>query len=213
MALDKQIHIYSVDTGAFYTRKESQLHWKLHKYRYEKEKVKKNINELEYKLATYSILEGEMKEFLDTENSHDFTQEEYCLITMWISLRNYYLEIKDYKSQKIKETKDKLLEVLKERAERNSNPSSRFIRKLNNKQIIDKNVISVFESALTRILNLKINQLTDDIIIVKTFYFDIIKDLVLNGFEYNGEHYKYFTSSAGQIRTKKTVFIKQSLLG
>ena len=35
--------------------------------------------------------------------------------------------------------------------------------------------------------------------------------MIFNGFEYQGEKYIYFTSSAGQIRTKKVVFIKESL--
>ena len=77
--------------------------------------------------------------------------------------------------------------------------------------IKDKNVISIFESSLTRALDEKIDELTDDIMVVRVFYFDIIKDLILNGFVYNNEKYIYLTSSAGQIRAKKTVFIKERL--
>ena len=60
-------------------------------------------------------------------------------------------------------------------------------------------------------LDIQTNELTDNIFVIKVFYFDIINDLIENGFMYNGEHYRYFTSSAGQIRTKKTVFIKTEL--
>ena len=47
--------------------------------------------------------------------------------------------------------------------------------------------------------------------VIQVYYYDMIKDLIYFGYEYKGEKYIYFTSSAGQIRTKKTVFIKESL--
>ena len=43
----------------------------------------------------------------------------------------------------------------------------------------------------------------------QVYYFDIFKDLIFNGFLFNGEKYVYYTSSAGQIRKKKAVFIKE----
>ena len=46
--------------------------------------------------------------------------------------------------------------------------------------------------------------------VVQIYYFDILKDILHNGYEYKGEKYIYFTSSSGQIRTKKCVFIKES---
>ena len=42
--------------------------------------------------------------------------------------------------------------------------------------------------------------------VVQTYYFDIIKDIIYFGFEYKGEKYIYFTSSAGQIRQKEMCF-------
>lgn len=39
----------------------------------------------------------------------------------------------------------------------------------------------------------------------------MLKSIVINGFIYNKEKYVCLTASAGQIRTKKTVFIKESL--
>ncbi|HHX69720.1 MAG TPA: hypothetical protein GX708_16950, partial [Gallicola sp.] len=85
------------------------------------------------------------------------------------------------------------------------------VRKLNEDCISIKNVISMFESTLTRTLKIPIDTLTTDLFIVQTYFFDVLKDIVLNGFIYKGEKYIYFTSSAGQIRTKKSVFIKESL--
>ncbi|GAA4880511.1 DNA-directed RNA polymerase YonO [Paenibacillus vulneris] len=61
-------------------------------------------------------------------------------------------------------------------------------------------------------MGLKENQLSLDIVIVETFFFQILEDIIINGFLLNNEKYVCFTASAGQIRTKKTVFIKESLL-
>lgn len=82
-------------------------------------------------------------------------------------------------------------------------------RELRSEYVVDKNVISVFESMLTRTLGMKTGNLYDDFMVIRTYYFDVIEDLILNGYVYNGERYVCFTASAGQIRTKKTVFIKE----
>lgn len=82
-------------------------------------------------------------------------------------------------------------------------------RELRAEYVTDKNVISVFESMLTRTLGMETGKLYDDFMVVRTYYFDVIEDLILNGYTYNGEKYVCFTASAGQIRTKKTVFIKE----
>ena len=84
-------------------------------------------------------------------------------------------------------------------------------RELRNEYVIDKNVISVFESMLTRTLGMQTGKLYDDFMVIRTYYFDVIEDMILNGYTYNGERYVCFTASAGQIRTKKTVFIKEEI--
>lgn len=114
-------------------------------------------------------------------------------------------------TKSINKLKGKLLDRFAKSVEYNNVSGNKKIRQLSETAIIDKNIISVFESTLTRTLGLKANDLSTDIFVVKVYYFDIIQDLILNGFEYQGEKYRYFTSSAGQIRTKKTVFIKECL--
>jgi hypothetical protein len=84
-------------------------------------------------------------------------------------------------------------------------------RHLNEKYLSTSNVVSIFDSTLTRTLGFAQDEISTDIIIVKTYYFQILKDIVLNGFMLNGEKYIYFSSSAGQVRTKKSVYIKESL--
>lgn len=84
------------------------------------------------------------------------------------------------------------------------------IRELRKDNLIDKNVVSVFESTLTRSSKLYPNELTENVFIVKTYYYDILEELVKDGFMYKGEKYVILTASSGQIRTKKTVFVKES---
>lgn len=84
-------------------------------------------------------------------------------------------------------------------------------RNLRDSYIADKNVISVFDSVLTRALKIDTNTISTDILIVQAYFFDILKELIKDGFILNNEKYICFTASAGQIRTKKTVFIRESV--
>lgn len=76
-------------------------------------------------------------------------------------------------------------------------------------KINKRNIVSMFESTLSRSFNIPIDSITYDIFIVEIYYYDIAKDLIINGFDYNGRHFIYFSSSAGQIRTKKAVFVDE----
>ena len=119
------------------------------------------------------------------------------------------------------EWKNYILKSAKDNVEYNDTHEEKRIRELNERYLsyVDKNtgerranlsnVISMFESTLTRSFNVKINELTYDIFIVEIYYFDIAQDLIVNWFNYKGKHYFYFSSSAGQIRTKKAVFVQE----
>ena len=104
----------------------------------------------------------------------------------------------------IKKRKENLVKLLEQRLE------NRKPRQLNTTVLIDKHVISLFESALTRALDIPTNTLTYDLMIVNVFFFQVFKNLVRDGFEYKGEKYIFLTASAGQIRTKRAVFVKES---
>ena len=109
------------------------------------------------------------------------------------------------------EAEKKTIKQCKERLRREFE-SPPPVRELRPEYIKQSNVISIFESFLTRTLHMKTNELSDALIIVRVYFFEVFRDIVLNGFNLNGEHYVVFTASAGQIRTKKCVFIKESLL-
>ena len=166
LALSKQVHIYSVDTSAFYTEAEKKLHKQLSYYRRKKK---------------------QLEEF-------DTSQYEEDKL-------NKYNRIKKNVNLKISYTKSHLLDALH---------NFEGVRELDEEHLVDRNVISIFESTLTRVLGMETNQLSKEILIVETYFFDVVKQIIINGFTLHGEKYRYYTASAGQIRTKKNVFIKES---
>lgn len=60
-------------------------------------------------------------------------------------------------------------------------------------------------------LGIRQDSLTADLLVVQVYYFDVFKDLSFFGFLFRGERYRYYTSSTGQIRKKKAIFIRESL--
>ncbi len=103
----------------------------------------------------------------------------------------------------IKAEKDKLSEILDRRLD------DRTPRVLNPDALKDRAIISLFESSLTRALDIGQNELTQDLFILNVFFFQIFESLVKDGFIYNGNKYVFLTASAGQIRTKRAVFIRE----
>lgn len=84
----------------------------------------------------------------------------------------------------------------------------------------ESNKVSLFSSSTTRTMELEINELTEDLMIVTMLHYTVMDQLIIKGFTYktkdeNGNevvhNYRVFTASAGQIRKKKVVFIKENL--
>ena len=222
--LDKQINIYSVDTGNFYSNKEARLHWKNHVLRTERnrlinggtiingktKRVVVGLKEIEAKINKYgvticdleSVAEDEFIKFGKYSKELSELYNDYITLKRLISIKNKF----------IKKTKDYLLKLLENKINANiESNGTHHIRTLNENQVSEKNIISVFDSSFTRMIGAKQDELCEDFMVVQVYYFDVIKDLIYYGFTYKGEKYIYFTSSAGQIRTKKTVFIKESV--
>ena len=156
MSLTKQIHLFSIDTSAFYEQDERYIHQQM--------------------LKLYKLKKKDLPKW-----------KKSCI------------------NRVIKKEKAKLTKLLDKRLEDNKP------RKLNQSALVDRNVVSLFESALTRALEIPTHSLTYDLMILNVFFFQVFKSLVRDGFEYNGEKYIFLTASAGQIRTKRAVFIKESV--
>lgn len=227
--LDKQIQTYSVDTGNFYSKKEAQLHWLNHKLRTERKKLidgytesssdgksKRRIigrKEVEKQLLNYGI-DGDILYIVENDN-YDFLAFHGEDAEDVKNLCDTYFRLKELislKNTQIKNVKDSLLKLLRNKVEENIKSNGKHhIRVLSENQVSTKNIISVFDSSFTRTIGAIPDMLCEDFMVVQVYYFDIIKDLIYFGFMYKGEKYIYFTSSAGQIRTKKCVFIKESV--
>lgn len=118
-------------------------------------------------------------------------------------------------SKELAASKEKLIAMMR------SNMSRR--RYINEVKLNPHNRISIFDSELTRCLdmkplNLNVRQtventeVNEQIMVVSVFYFEVLEHLVHNGFYHKGQKYVYFASSAGQIRAKKAVFVREDLL-
>lgn len=105
-------------------------------------------------------------------------------------------------NREIKNSKEKLYKLFSR---------NHGIRTLRRESVNDRNIISVFDSTLTRTMKIPENTISKDIMIVQTYFFDVIEDIILDGYIFKNEKYICLTASAGQIRTKKTVFIKESV--
>ena len=209
--LDKQIHMYSVDTGHFYSNHEKYLHDMNCKYRRERNYVKNMQDDIGKKLKSYGFTEFDLKHILHDKLDlleREITSEVQDDVEKYKKLQDIIV----HKREKANESKDKLLLLLSNKVNQNEKTNGRdHIRQIRSNSINDNNIISVFDSSLTRTIGIEQDTLTEDLIVVQIYYFDVFKDMCFYGFTFNGEKYRYYTSSAGQIRKKKAVFIKESV--
>ena len=116
----------------------------------------------------------------------------------------------EQKQKKIKKLNERINEEAAKAVKYNDEHEIKRVRHVNEKYLNYKNKISIFESTLTRSFGIKKNEETLDIInVTKDKYINVFQDLITNGFDYNGKHYIYFTSSAGQIRKQKAIFVNE----
>lgn len=183
--LTKQYQCYSVDTGAFNTKEEQKLYDRLSFLR----RRKSMLNHFHKKmLQNHSIVRGFKGDIDNIKEINAAINVKYKRILGELDL-----------NAKIKEAKETYMTKLSE----NTKP-----RKLNSKVLNEYNIISLFESTLSRALGIETDELTRKIIVVETYFYDILQQNIYNGFYLEGKHYTYRFSSAGQIRVKKGVFIE-----
>lgn len=207
--LDKQISMYSVDTGHFYSNHEKYLHDINCKYRQERNYVQNKLPEIEELLLVCGYTEADIRALhRGNIKKMNIIPDTYDMIYEYVKLNSYIA----HKRKKAKESKKKLLNILANKVTQNEKTNGKdHIRCIRERDITDTNIISMFESTLSRTIGVKQDELTDALMVVQVYYFDVFKDISFYGFVYKGEKYRYFTSSAGQIRKKKAVFIKESV--
>lgn len=207
--LDKQYNMYSVDTGHFYSNHEKYLHDINCKYRRERNYVQNKLPEIEKQLKQFGYTEDDIKNLKNGKTEEvDIIELSYDTVSEYL----HWTKLIKHKREKAKKSKAKLLTLLSNKVSQNELTDGKdHIRTIKDDSLNDTNIISVFDSALSRTIGIKQDELTDALITVQVYYFDVFKDISFYGFTYKGEKYKYFTSSAGQIRKKKAVFIKESV--
>ena len=233
LLLSEQIQIPFVDTGNFYSKHEMRLHKQNHKLRNERKqllngytqktkngkRVIRGIKDIEKELEEFGLTVSDLENVGTIENNLEIgniydnhAMPEQLAI---VSLYNEYHRIKElieHKRERIKKTKDELLSLLENKTNANiQSKGHHHIREMKDNDVAHIKEISVFTSAFTRMIGAEIDERTDDFMVVQVYYFEILHDIMLYGFMYEGEKYRYFTSSAGQIRLKKGVFVKESV--
>lgn len=219
MALNKLYYVYGLDTSCFYTDEENQIEQRIIKARVVKSRLTKIIKGNYKPKLNFFIDDNGVKQYYYDDNGK--LKKEYKTKYSehqreWIAKRKdskKYLEYLNFTKAYIAECKQKLKAMLSE------NKRKGIIRTVREDKIYDKNKepslrrrVSIFDSALTRYLGLKEREFNTEIVIVKVYYFDVAESIVTNGFYMNGYKYRFFSASAGQIRTKKLVAVREDLL-
>lgn len=224
--LDKLIYIYSVDTSSFYNKEECQLDKKLMEFK----SYKANLSDVIKPLNKFKSESNRLLRDNDVDKDEKYAKLKKLedeLIKYFIIFKVFKSQINDYivfdeESEQYKTNNKSSLYI----SEQFINKTIREIKKqldveadnhlgkrtLRNESLNGSNKISLFESTLTRSLGIKENELSTDIIVVRAYRYTIFENLIKNGFRLNGEDYEYFASSAGQIRNKKSCFVKTKAL-
>lgn len=207
MALDKQVTIYSVDTGNFYSKKERHLHDLNCKLRMEKNDLRDKLKTLKEEILEENPNAASLIILLDKNKNIPYTSEseEDKIIKYML----YSKCLKD-KRKRIKKSKQDLLKLMNRKIVLNEQTNGSHHTRVLKDNLTINNTINIFDSSITRLFNAQPYELVDNLIVVQVYYFDVFKDIFYYGFTFKGEKYIYLTSSAGQIRTKKGVFIKES---
>ena len=141
-----------------------------------------------------------------------YTPEEQAIHNRLVKLYTLRIREKDGQNRKwrvssinrvIKKHKDGLVALLKKSLEDN------ITRELNPDAVTDKTIINLFCSELTRSLGIKAFERSDKIIIVNVFFFEVLNSIIHNGFNYNGDHYIFYSCGAGMIRTKRFMAVRE----
>jgi hypothetical protein len=210
--LQNQIMIYSVDTAAFYNDVEKSLDNRLKKNKFHQSEMEKYIKplkklmeaknknntveiaKLETKINRFKKYQSKINEYLtfDEETGLYSVNEQSQLHKYHVSVQERITDIKD----RLETEADKQVDI----------------RTLREDALKSSNKITQFESTLTRTLGVEKDETTTDILVVRAYRYVIFKQIMEQGFiNADGEHFQYFTSSAGNIRQKKSLWIKSSV--
>lgn len=192
MSLQTQIYLHSVDTSAFYDDDELLIHNRLVRLY----SLRRRLSDIDKPKKKKSGEQSDEKKYKPKKSAERKEWEKSLEGKLGWKVKSV--------NRLLKKEKARLSELLDDAVSRN------VTRELRQDAVTDKTVVNLFESDLTRSLGLEPFKLTNELFIVNVFFFQVFNDLVKRGFIYNGEKYVFLTASAGQIRTKRFVAIKES---
>ncbi|MEO2601073.1 hypothetical protein [Clostridium butyricum] len=232
--MDKQFKIYSINFGAFYTDEEKEINKqkidicnKMHDIEAYYKFIEKNrVNEDELTLEDYltrRTVKGDLNIFYERskEENKKWEKELRELTESERKLRKKHKIISENKNaKKLARSNEEYQKLKSDRKIINSKLKDKLkefkgTRKLREDSLLDENLISLFDSSFSRTIGVEYDKTTLDIICITISHYDVMEQLINNGFtfETDGQTFKYrvLTSSAGQIRKKKIVFIKENV--
>ena len=192
MSLQTQIYLHSVDTSCFYDDNEMVLHRRLVRLY----SLRKRLSDIDNPKKKKSSEQSDRKTYKPKKSAERKEWEKSLEGKLDWKVKSV--------NRLLKKEKARLSELLDDAVSRN------VTRELRQDAVTDKTVVNLFESDLTRSLGLEPFKLTDELFIINVFFFQVFNNLVHQGFIYNSEKYVFLTASAGQIRTKRAVFVKES---
>ena len=207
-----QIKLYSIDTTDLFIGEEKAIHTQMNNIR----KYKSILEGLERKLNKNDV--DKVSKLYKGEN------DVMVDINVYYKLINSKLDelLEGYKD--VDEAKDKLSEKLKTTIEWKSNVKSKTFmfkgvkykfkgikRTLDEANLTVSKQINQFESAFTRAIGIKTDELTTDVFIVEVFHREVMRQILRDGFTFNNTKYVYAFSSAGQIREKRLVMLNENV--
>jgi len=182
----KQVFLYSITTNDLFNEKELE--------------IREKYNTVKYYKDNLSIIEGQLDRHKDNQELHNkyLNKKE--------ELANTYTKIvKEYGNGEVKEVLNAIKKELKAQIKMNTD-----VRVLNPKALEKtENKIAQFESTFTRALGIKTNETTDKFMVVEVIHYDMMKQIIDNGYKYNDKLYKFTFASAGQIREKRIVCVEE----
>lgn len=222
--LSKQINLYSVDTKAFYTMNERSCsdlkawsssrinsikkHLQVESHKVALDNKNMLISMAKYDYTTQLIEEGYNKKEIRCIIEQDFNNNNFINKLMdSFSKMLFNILIKNHNKYELYK---KVYEIAKENFDIEIE-GFKGVRKLRKYYLNDRNKIALFDSALTRCMEFATNKTTTDILVIRPYHYVILNQVIKNGYNYNKKHFIFFTASAGQIRTKKCVFINEEL--
>lgn len=205
--LSKQVYIYSLSTDAFFTEEERAI--KLMKDRYydlkrlgkREDDIKEQLHKLKTELNELNKKRPKTKK---EKKKIEFKQGQIGTTQRQLDYLNWLRKL----------FADKKVSNAAYKRELNSKISDfDGVRKLNTLCLNPSKTIALFESSLTRQLKLETNKLSEKLIVIEIFNYEVFKQLLHNGFTFRNKQYVFWSSSSGQIRDKKAIFIEKEAWG